>query len=254
MALVKSEKEIAILAEGGRRLAGIMRQVVEAVRPGVTTKELDTIAETLIISSGGTPSFKGYNAFGARIPYPASLCTSINDEVVHGIPSEKRVLQEGDIIGLDIGMKYEGLFTDMAVTVDAGYIDEASKKLIDTTRMALEKGIQAVRSGAHIGDIGEAVQACAEARGFGIVRELVGHGVGHAAHEDPEAPNFGKKGRGLKLLEGMVLALEPMVTAGKHQVFLAKDGWTWKTKDGSRAAHFEHTVAVTKNGARVLTE
>ena len=254
MALVKSEKEIANLAEGGKRLAEILQKVVEAVRPGVTTKELDRIAETLIISSDGIPSFKGYNAFGARTAYPASLCTSINDEVVHGIPSEKRILKEGDIIGLDIGMKYAGLHTDMAVSAGVGKVDADSQKLMDATRIALEKGIAEVRAGAHIGDVGEAVQKYVEGYGFGIVRELVGHGVGHAVHEQPEVPNFGERGRGMCLVEGMVLALEPMVTAGDYRVVLADDDWTWKTKDGSRAAHFEHTVVVTKDDVRVLTK
>ena len=254
MPLIKSKKEIEALSEGGKRLADILQKVAEVVGSGVTTKELDSLAESLILSSGCTPSFKGYNAFGARTAYPASLCTSINDEVVHGIPSEKRILQEGDIIGLDIGMKYEGLYTDMARTVGVGRIDGGSKKLIDVTCESLEKGIAEVRAGAYIGDIGEAIQMHAERYGFGVVRELVGHGVGHAVHEDPAVPNFGKRGKGVRLLEGMVLALEPMVTAGKHRVMLADDEWTWKTADGSRAAHFEHTVAVTKDGVRVLTE
>ena len=253
MSLIKSEKEIAILTEGGRLLADILQKVVEAVRPGVTTKELDSLAESLILSSGAVPSFKGYNAFGARTVYPASLCTSINDEVVHGIPSTKRVLQEGDIIGLDIGMKYKGLYTDMAVTVGAGQIDADSQKLIDATRVALDTGIAQVRVGAYMGDIGAAIQEYVEGYGFGVVRELVGHGVGHAVHEEPEVPNFGKHGKGMRLLEGMVLALEPMVTAGKPHVVLSKDEWTWKTKDGSRSAHFEHTLVVTKDGARLLT-
>lgn len=253
MSLVKSQKEIQALAEGGKKLADILQKVAEAVRPGVTTKELDSIAEMLILSSGGTPSFKGYHAFGARTAYPASLCASINDEVVHGIPSVKRILKEGDIIGLDIGMKYAGLYTDMAVTVGVGRIDALSQKLIDVTRKALDSGIAEVRAGAYMGDIGEAVQKYVEGYGFGIVRELVGHGVGHAVHEEPEVPNFGRRGLGLRLMEGMVLALEPMVTAGKHHVVLAEDDWTWRTKDSSRAAHFEHTVAVTKDGVRVLT-
>ncbi len=254
MSLIKSQKEIQALAEGGKILAEVLQKVVEAVKSGVTTKELDSIAETLIASSGGIPSFKGYNAFGARIAYPASLCASINNEVVHGIPSEKRVLKEGDIIGLDIGMKYESLYTDMAVTVGVGKIDAGSRKLIDVTHESLEKGIAEIRTGAHIGDIGAAVQKYVEGYGFGVVRELVGHGVGHAVHEQPEVPNFGKKGQGLKLAEGMVLALEPMVTVGSPRVILAKDEWTWKTTDGFRAAHFEHTVVVTKDGARVLTK
>lgn len=254
MSLIKSQKEIQALAEGGKMLADVLQKVVEAVKPGIATKELDDIAETLIISSGSIPSFKGYNAFGARTAYPASLCVSINDEVVHGIPSKKRVLKEGDIVGLDIGMKHKGLYTDMAVTVGVGKIDVDSRKLLDVTRIALDKGIAQVRAGAHVGDIGAAVQTYVEGCGFGVVRELVGHGVGHAVHEEPEVPNFGKEGQGIKLVEGMVLALEPMVVAGSPRVALAKDEWTWKTKDGSRAAHFEHTVAVTKDGAQVLTE
>ena len=230
MSLIKSEKEIEALAEGGKRLAETLQKVAEAVRPGVTTKELDELAEKLIVASGGTPSFKGYNAFGARTAYPAFLCTSINDEVVHGIPSHERMLKNGDIIGLDIGMKYQGLFTDTAVTVGVGEVDTGSQKLMDVTRQSLAKGIEVVRPGAFMGDIGEAVQTHAEAHGFGVVRELVGHGVGHAVHEQPEVPNFGHKGRGLKLAEGMVLALEPMITAGSPRVVLAKDDWTWKNQ------------------------
>lgn len=254
MSLIKSRKEIRILAEGGKRLAEILQKVAEAVKPGTNTKELDSVAETLILSSGGIPSFKGYNAFDLRTAYPASLCTSINNEVVHGIPSKKRVLKEGDIIGLDIGMKWEGLYTDTAVTVGVGQIDVDSQKLIEATRNALDVGIAAVRPDAFLGDIGEAIQTYAEDYGYGVVRELVGHGVGHAVHEEPEVPNFGRRGRGMKLVEGMVLALEPMITAGSYKVVLATDEWTWKTADGSRAAHFEHTVVVTKEGVRVLTQ
>ena len=235
-------------------MAEILRKVADAAQAGVTTKELDALAERLILFSGGTPSFKGYNAFGARSAYPASLCTSINDEVVHGIPSEKRVLKEGDIIGLDIGMKYSGLYTDTAITVGVGAIDADSKKLMDVTRAALAAGILQVRAGGYTGDIGEAVQAYVEDYGFGIVRELVGHGVGHKVHEEPEIPNFGKRGHGVLLKEGMVLAIEPMVTAGSFRLHLDEDEWTWRTQDGTRAAHFEHTIVVTKNSARVLTE
>lgn len=253
MALIKSKKEIEILAEGGKRLAEILRNVAKSVKPGITTKELDNIAEMLILSSGGIPSFKGYKAFGAGTAYPASLCTSVNDEVVHGIPSEKRVLKEGDIIGLDIGMSYQRLFTDTALTVGVGVIDGASQRLIGVTKGALAVGIAQVRPGAYVGDIGGAIQTYVESHGFGVVRELVGHGVGHKVHEEPEIPNWGKRGRGIRLCEGMVLALEPMVTAGKHYIVLESDEWTWKTKDHSRAAHFEHTMVVMKDGARVLT-
>ena len=253
MASVKSKKEIEILAEGGLRLAEILRNVADAVKPGITTKQLDSLAESLILSAGGSPSFKGYKAFGSRTAFPAALCTSINEEVVHGIPSDKRVLEEGDIIGLDIGMKYNGLYTDTAVTVGVGRVAIAWQKLIDATRDAMYAGIAEVRAGAFTGDIGEAIQTYAEDHGFGVVRELVGHGVGHKVHEDPEVPNWGYRGRGDKLLEGMVIAIEPMVTAGDYAIELAKDGWTWRTKDRSRSAHFEHTVAVTKNGVQILT-
>lgn len=253
MAFIKSNKEIEALREGGQKLAEILRKVVEAVKPGVTTKELDRLTETLILSSGGAPSFKGYHIPGARFSYPASLCTSINDEVVHGIPSEKRVLKKGDVIGLDIGMKYKGLYTDMAVTVGVGAINAASRKLLTVTEHSLAEGITQVRAGAHVGDISEAVQTYAENHGLGVVRELVGHGVGHAVHENPPIPNFGSRGQGEKLREGMVIAIEPMLTAGDYAVVLGPDDWTWKTKDGSRAAHFEHTVAVTKDGVKVLT-
>ncbi|MEK7173687.1 MAG: type I methionyl aminopeptidase, partial [Patescibacteria group bacterium] len=216
MASVKSKKEIEILAEGGLRLAEILRNVADAVKPGITTKQLDSLAESLILSAGGSPSFKGYKAFGSRTAFPAALCTSINEEVVHGIPSDKRMLEEGDILGLDIGMKYNGLYTDTAVTVGVGRVDVAWQKLIDATRDAMYAGIAEVRAGAFTGDIGEAIQTHAEDHGFGVVRELVGHGVGHKVHEDPEVPNWGYRGRGDKLLEGMVIAIEPMVTAGDY--------------------------------------
>jgi methionyl aminopeptidase len=252
VALIKTKKEIGALAEGGTRLAEILQKVAEAVKPGVTTKELDRLAESLILSSSGTPSFKGYYIQGSP-PFPASLCTSVNEEIVHGIPSETRVLTEGDIVGLDIGMRFKGLYTDTAITVGVGTVTADSQKLMAATREALAAGIAVVRPGARVGDIGAAVQEYAETRGYGVVRELVGHGVGHAVHEDPQIPNYGKQGHGPKLAEGMVLALEPMVTAGRRQTELAADKWTWRTKDGKRAAHFEHTIVVTKDGVHILT-
>jgi methionyl aminopeptidase len=253
MSLIKSQKEIDILSEGGKLLAETLQKVAEAVQPGVTTKELDTLAENLIMSSGGKPSFKGYTVPGAKYAYPAALCTSVNEEVVHGVPSD-RVLKNGDIIGLDIGMRFGGLYTDTAVTVPVGIIDNESHKLITATKNALDSGIAVIKPGTYIGDFGEVVQTYVEDHTYGVVRELVGHGVGHAVHEEPAIPNFGKRGRGLVLKEGMVLALEPMVTAGNYRVLLADDSWTWRTADGSRAAHFEHTVVVTKQGVRVLTQ
>lgn len=253
MSIIKTREEITLLREGGHILARVLADVVGAVRAGISTHELNRIAEEHIRASGGEPAFKGYQAFGARVAYPATLCTSINDEVVHGIPSEKRILKAGDIIGLDIGMKYKGLYTDMAVTVPVGAIDMKAQKLIAVTKKSLDIAIAAVRAGATIGDIGHAVQTYVEGEGFGVVRDLVGHGVGHAVHEDPQVPNFGKKGTGMRLKEGMVLALEPMVTERGWKVKIDADQWTWRTRDGSRAAHFEHTIIVTKNGAEVLT-
>lgn len=250
--IIKKPEEIIALREGGRRLANILEKVKAAVVPGTTTKELNRLAESLIFSAGGKPSFKGYRVSGSSTPYPAALCTSVNDEVVHAIPRGRR-LKEGDIIGLDIGMIWKGMFTDMAETVAVGRVDAAGKKLLEATKIALDCGIAASRAGATLGDIGFAIQSCITARGFGVVRELVGHGVGYAVHEPPEVPNWGAPRKGMALEEGMVLALEPMATEGAPDVTLCKDGWTWKTKDGSRAAHFEHTIAVYKNGAEILT-
>ena len=250
--LIKTPKEIALLVEGGKRLAFVLGEVAAAVAPGVTTRELDARAERLIRKQGGTSSFKGYRSRKAQTPYPATLCTSVNDEIVHAIPSE-RILREGDIIGLDIGMVWEGLYTDTALTAPVGTIAARARALIDATKKALEIGIAQVREGATTGDIGAAIEQFLQRRGFGVVRELVGHGVGYTVHEDPEVPNWGTPGAGVRLEKGMVLALEPMATEGASDIVLAKDGWAWKTKDGSISAHFEHTIVVEKGGARVLT-
>lgn len=250
--MIKKPEEIALLREGGKRLARILENIQTAVVPGITTKELDKLAQDLILSAGGRPSFKGYKAWTNAMPYPATLCTSVNEEVVHAIPGSHK-LKEGDIVGLDIGMIWEGLFTDMAVTVAVGEIDTASEKLIIGTEISLQHGIAAVRAGATLGDIGFAIQSYLEKHGFGVVRELVGHGVGYAVHEPPEIPNWGTPHEGMPLAEGMILALEPMATEKSPDVLLGDDGWTWKTKDGSRSAHFEHTIAVHKDGAEILT-
>lgn len=251
--MIKTPEELAAIREGGHVLADILRVVAHMVRPGVSTFDLDEAAERLIRERGGESAFKGYQAFGAPMPYPATLCTSINDEVVHGIPDASRILKEGDIIGLDIGMKYKGMYTDTAVSVPVGTVDARAEKLIHATKVSLDKAIACVKDGAYIGDIGHAVESYIEGEGFGVVRDLVGHGVGYEAHEDPQIPNFGRRGTGMRLKEGMVIALEPMVTEGTWRVVLADDGWTWRTKDGSRAAHFEHTMIVTKRGAEVVT-
>jgi methionyl aminopeptidase len=251
--IATKKSEINSLCEGGHLLAEVLAEVVRAARPGVRTIELDRIAEAHIRAVGGSPSFKNYNTKNAKSLYPASLCVSVNDEVVHAIPGE-RTLMAGDVVGLDIGMEYKGFFTDMAVTIGVGTIDAESKKLISATRRALEIGIAEAKPGAHIGDIGAAIQGYVEGEGFGVVRELVGHGVGGAVHEDPEVPNWGQRGSGLEIIEGMVLALEPMTTIGSPHVKVAPDGWAWKTENGKNAAHFEHTILITKNGAEILTQ
>jgi methionyl aminopeptidase len=251
--IIKTSEELNILRAGGKRLADILHRVAERVLPGATTASLNAYAEELIAECGGTSAFKGYKNRDAHSVYPAALCVSVNNEVVHGIPSERK-LQDGDIVSLDIGMCFEELYTDMAITVPVGKVSEKYLKLIQVTRDALERGIKAVHHGARIGDIGHAVQEYAEGQGFSVVRELVGHGVGKKVHEDPEIPNWGKEGEGLKLREGMVLALEPMLNAGGADVKIEKDGWTWVTSDGSRSAHFEHTIVVTKKGAEVITK
>ncbi|OGF71771.1 type I methionyl aminopeptidase [Candidatus Giovannonibacteria bacterium RIFCSPHIGHO2_02_43_13] len=248
--IIKNKKELEVLREGGKRLAAVLIEVAWAAKDGVTTKELDELAEKLILKSRGKPSFKGYGAHRAPMPYPGTICISINEEVVHGIVSDRK-LKNGDVVGLDIGMWYEGLCTDTAMTVLVG---GGTNKLIETTKKSLKLGIAQVRPGARLGDIGFAIQQHLEKEGFGVVRELVGHGVGRAVHEEPEIPNWGRKGEGNELFEGMVIALEPMATEGSPKVKLAKDGWTWVTRDGSRSAHFEHTLVVTKTGSEVLTK
>lgn len=248
---VKTPEEIALLREGGRRLAGILQRVAGAVAPGVRTRELDALAEQLIRKAGGKPSFKGYKGRG-KIPYPAALCTSVNDALVHGIPTDY-VLKDGDIIGLDIGMVWKGLYTDTAVTVPAGNIEKRTRELLWATKESLDAGIARVREGAALGDIGHAIQQYLEKHGFGVIRELVGHGVGYAVHEEPEIPNWGTIGTGMRLKEGMIIALEPMASIGSPDIALDADGWTWKTKNGQNTAHFEHTLVVEKGGAKVLT-
>jgi methionyl aminopeptidase len=245
---LKSAREIELMAEGGRILAGAMQQLREAVRPGVTTSELDTVAERYIRGhDGASPAFKGLYGF------PGSICTSINDEIVHGIPSKKRVLREGDIISIDVGVGYRGFFTDSAVTVAVGRVDAKHAKLLSVTAESLEAGIAAARVGNHIGDIGAAVQAIVEAAGFSVVRDLVGHGIGVEFHEEPQVPNYGKPKRREKLVPGLTVAIEPMVNAGGPATRTLPDRWTIVTADGSRSAHFEHTVAITEHGPRVLT-
>lgn len=249
--LIKTEQEIETIARGGKILRDILLKTSELVKPGISTWDLNGFAETQIAKFGGRPSFKGYGP--KTDPYPAGLCTSINDEIVHGIPSKTVVLKEGDIISLDIGMEYQSLYTDTAITVPVGKISSAATKLINTTKQCLEAAINAAKPGSTTGDIGYATQKEAEQAGFSVVRDLVGHGVGYDVHEDPQVPCYGKKGQGTKLEVGMVLAIEPMLCEKGWKIFIDDDGWTIRTADGGLSAHFEHTVAITKNGARVLT-
>jgi len=252
MPQIKTPEEIAILKEGGKILGSILNEVALGVAPGIKTKELNEYAERLILKNGAEPSFKGYKNSKSGSPYPASLCTSVNDEVVHGIPGEY-ALKEGDILGLDLGIKFKGLHTDAALTVPVGNIERKTLKLLEATKRALFLGTDAVKDGAYTGDVGFCIQSYVESMGFGVVKELVGHGVGYRVHEEPEVPNWGRPGRGEIFKKGMVIALEPMAILGSGEVELKKDGWTWKTKDGSPAAHFEHTLVVTKNGREILT-
>ena len=228
-------------------VAEVLAELEAAVRPGVTTADLDRLAETLVRDGGAVPAFKGYRGF------PATLCASINDEVVHGIPSPKRALKDGDIISLDVGAKLGGYFGDSAVTVPVGKVPDETLRLLDATREALDRAIAQVQVGGRLSDIGHAVQQWVEAAGFSIVREFVGHGIGEKLHEEPQIPNYGVPGRGPRLAAGMVLAIEPMVAMGRPDTRVLADGWTAVTKDGSLAAHFEHTVAVSAEGPQVLT-
>ncbi len=253
MIIIKTDSEIERLKKGGPILARILRAVAAEAKAGVSTKSLDELAHRLIIEAGCTPAFLNYKPEGARIPYPATLITSINDEVVHGIPSD-RILKDGDIVALDLGLNYDGVFLDHAVTVGIGKIAAKDKELLAVTEQALAEGIAAIAVGGTVGDIGHAIEQYVKPFKLGIVRDLSGHGVGRAIHEDPYIPNFGKRGKGAKLVPGMVIAIEPMLTRGSEEVVLMKDGYTLKTSDGSRSAHFEHTVLITENGAEILTQ
>jgi methionyl aminopeptidase len=245
---IKSKDEIALMRDAGRIVSEILDQLEKAVAPGVTTWELDQIAEELTHQGGAKPAFKGYLGF------PCSLCASINFEVVHGIPSRKRKLSQGDLIKLDFGVVYRGYYGDSARTVPVGEVSAEAKALMDATRESLYQGIAAVTAGNHIGDIGHAVQRYVEARGFSVVRDFVGHGIGKRLHEQPQVPNFGQPGVGPKLRPGMVLAIEPMVNLGTEQVEILEDDWTAVTLDRKLSAHFEHTVVVTVDGPQILTQ
>ncbi|MBV8151724.1 MAG: type I methionyl aminopeptidase [Candidatus Eremiobacteraeota bacterium] len=246
MITIRSPREIETMRKSGKITARTLSRLIEAAKPGVTTGELDRLAEDSIRAMGGVPTFKGYNG------YPASICTSVNDQVVHGIPGEY-VLREGDVLSIDIGTTFEGYVSDSAATLGIGSISAAAQRLIRVTQECLMLAVAQMRSGNHLGDIGAAVQAHAEHHGYGVVRDLVGHGVGTKMHEEPQVPNYGKVGSGVLLRSGLVLAIEPMITEGTWRVHTLDDGWTVVTEDGKLAAHWEHTVAVTDQGPRILT-
>ena len=248
MIVLKTGRELKIMREACRISAEALKLAGSAVEPGVTTAELDKIAEKYILSQGAKPNFKNYNG------YPATACISINNEVIHGIPSKNRIIKSGDIVSIDLGAMFEGYHGDNAATFACGDISEEAKRLMDTTRESLYEGIAAAVSGGRLGDIGAAVQQYVEKRGYSVVRQFVGHGIGTQLHEAPEVPNFGTHGRGIRLMPGMTLAIEPMVNMGVSDVKVMPDGWTVLTKDGSLSAHFEHTIVITPDGPQIMTK
>jgi methionyl aminopeptidase len=252
MIFLKSMREIEIMRSANLIVAEVLSELRQRVRPGVTTAELDRLGEELTRRRNATPAFKGYEV-GGRV-FPSSVCISINEEVVHGIPSERRTLQEGDIVGLDFGVRYQGFFGDAAITVPVGATDGEAERLMRVTHEALWAAIEQVQVGRRLGEVSAAIQERVERDGFSVVRDFVGHGIGKRLHEEPQVPNFGSRDRGVRLREGMVLAIEPMVNAGASDVIIKEDGWTAVTKDGGRSAHFEHSVAVTERGPYVLSQ
>lgn len=255
MITIKTKEDIAILREGGSRHARILRQLVAMVRPGIRASELDDHAVKLITDGGDKAAFLNYKPEGADRPYPASLCVSINDEVVHGIPNEsEKILKEGDVVSLDLGLIHGDRITDMAITVPVGKVSPELEKLLSVTKEALLAGIKAARGGKRVGDIGNAISLIAKAHRYGVVEELSGHGVGYHVHEDPFVPNFGEAGKGAVLKPGMVIAIEPMFNLGSKNITFDGDGYTYRTADGKPSAHFEHTILITKGDAEILTQ
>lgn len=247
MISLKSPKDLEMLKRSGKILAAVMRQVEKIVQPGITTLDIDRLSQELILKENAVAAFKEYRGF------PAAACVSVNEEIVHGIPGP-RALLEGDIVSIDLGVNYQGYFSDMAVTLAVGKIDEDKKRLIAVTKQSLDLGIKQARSGNNLSDISHSIQSFVEAKGFSVVRQFVGHGIGTALHEDPEIPNFGQPHSGPLLKSGMVLAIEPMINLGSWECLILDNGWTAVTKDGAPSAHFEHTVAVTDRGPVILTE
>lgn len=247
MILLKSPKDLEMLKRSGRILASVMRQVERIIRPGITTEDIDRISEEFILKEKAVAAFKGYKGF------PATACISVNEEIVHGIPGP-RVILEGDIVSIDLGVNYQGYFSDMALTLPVGKINQGKRKLIEVTKKSLELGIQQARVGNYLTDISHSIQSFVESQGFSVVRQFVGHGIGTALHEDPEIPNFGQPHLGPLLASGMVLAIEPMINLGGWECSILENGWTAVTKDGAPSAHFEHTVAITDKGPVILTQ
>jgi methionyl aminopeptidase len=254
MVIIKTEDEIKLIKEASKRLATVLHKVKDKVKPGVSTYELDKYAEKLIKDMGDYPAFLNYKPDGASSAYPASLCVSVNEEVVHGIPKKNRILKEGDIVSIDLGLKHKGFYSDMAMTVGVGEVSSASKKLMEITEKALHVGIEAAREGNRVGDISHAIESFVKKHKYGIVEVLAGHGVGKAIHEDPYIPNFGKAGTGEKLKRGMIIAIEPMLNNGTKNVFVDKDDWTFVTADRKKSAHFEHTILITDGDPEILTK
>ncbi|KKP98720.1 MAG: Methionine aminopeptidase [Parcubacteria group bacterium GW2011_GWC1_38_17] len=254
MVTFKKKEEIIKLREGGKILAEILQNVAHLAKPGISTARLNEIAEELIKKFGARPSFKNFRSEKNVPPYPATLCTSINDEIVHCVPSQERILKDGDILGLDLGIWYKNFCTDSAFTVAIGEISKEAQKLISTTEESLYKGIKEAVVGNTIGDIGFVISQYVQQAGFSVIRDLVGHGVGYGVHEDPQIPNFGQKGQGEKLKVGMVLAIEPMTTIGDYHIKSCSDHFGYRTSDGSLSAHFEHTIAITENDPEILTK
>lgn len=252
--VTQDPKEIEILRQGGKILAAVLDLVAKKVKPGVSAFDLDQLAESEIRKQGGVPAFKNYRSAPADPPFPATLCVSVNDEVVHGIPGKDKILKDGDIVGLDLGVQFQGLFTDAAVTVPVGFVDEKYQTLIKAAKESLAQGLAQVKNGNYTGDVGFAIESVAKTYGFQVVRQLVGHGVGKAVHEEPEIPCFGRAKTGAKLITGMVIAVEPMVNELGWKVYFTDDNWTIKTLDHGRSAHVEHTVIVTDTGCEILTQ